>query len=193
MWLRTDGVFGVTPTDQQQPKVFVASKAYGLASIAVPHALASSMAAKVNGSRSPEDYLQIGDKSFAGYLDYTAIPVPVDREEQYRRTAMLVAHKGHIQYCMEHWPELKTLVEHVATSLGVGPERCKQVHFTQQRSPQSRFTWHQDHGDLKRQNAVGPEVPPIGAGGFPHAGDCSDNHPVSLLGNTGDRKRTRQY
>ena len=37
----------------------------------------------------------------------------------------------------------------MATSLGVGPERCKQVHFMQQRSPQSRFTWHQDHRDLK--------------------------------------------
>ena len=66
MRLRTDGVFGVTPTDQQQPKVFVASAAYGLASLAVPHALASSMAAKVNGSRSPEGCLQIGDKSFPG-------------------------------------------------------------------------------------------------------------------------------
>ena len=105
MRLRTDGVFGVTPTDQQQPKVFVASAAYGLASLAVPHALASSMAAKVNGSRSPEDCLQIGGKSFPGYLDYIAIPVPVDREvEQCRRTAMLLAHKGHIRYCMEHWP-----------------------------------------------------------------------------------------
>ena len=58
MRLRTDGVFGLAATmDQQQPQVFYASNAYGLVTMAVPQALAASMAAKVVGSRCKMDYL----------------------------------------------------------------------------------------------------------------------------------------
>ena len=91
MRLRTDGVFGLAAKkEQQQPMVFAASKAYGLVTIGVPQALAASMAAKVVGSRCKMDYLQIGTRSFAGYMDYTAIPVVVDSEEQSRWTTAAV-------------------------------------------------------------------------------------------------------
>ena len=136
------------------PSCMLASKEYGLESISVPQALASSMAAKVISSRCQKDYLKIGDKSFPGYISYSAIPVPVVAAEQSRRTSMLLAHEGHIRYCMEQWPEFKLLVEHVASSLGVGPERCKQVHFIRQNSKQCQFTWHQDHQDLKMSESM---------------------------------------
>ena len=42
MRLRTDGAFGLAQIDKWQPKAFVASKEYGLVSISVPQALAST-------------------------------------------------------------------------------------------------------------------------------------------------------